>query len=46
MAHYPPEPFRIKMVEPIQLVDVKAREQALIGAGFNVFKLKSTRCIH
>ena len=41
MAHYPPEPFRIKMVEPIQLIDVKAREQALIGAGFNVFKLKA-----
>ncbi|HSQ26098.1 MAG TPA: tryptophanase [Anaerolineales bacterium] len=41
MAHYPPEPFRIKMVEPIQLVDVEAREQALIEAGFNVFKLKA-----
>lgn len=41
MALYPPEPFRIKMVEPIQLIDTDAREQALVEAGFNVFKLKA-----
>ena len=41
MALYPPEPFRIKMVEPIQLIDADAREQALLEAGFNVFKLKA-----
>ena len=41
MASHPPEPFRIKMVEPIQLIDRSAREQALQRAGFNVFGLRS-----
>ena len=41
MAHYPPEPFRIKMVEPIQLVDRSSREQAFSRAGYNVFGLRS-----
>jgi tryptophanase len=41
MASYPPEPFRIKVVEPIRLIDRPAREQALQGAGFNVFGLHS-----
>lgn len=41
MALYPPEPFRIKMVEPIQLIEPNAREQALSEAGYNVFKLKA-----
>lgn len=41
MASHPPEPFRIKMVEPIQLIDRPAREQALQRAGFNVFGLRS-----
>ncbi len=41
MAKYPPEPFRIKMVEPIRLIDKIEREQALREAGFNVFKLNA-----
>jgi tryptophanase len=41
MPIYPPEPFRIKMVEPIRLIDAKQREQALQTAGYNVFSLKA-----
>ena len=39
MAIHPPEPFRIKMVEPIKLIDRFAREQALRRVGFNLFGL-------
>jgi tryptophanase len=41
MPAYPPEPFRIKMVEPIHLIDRQAREQALQAAGFNCFSLRA-----
>lgn len=41
MATHPPEPFRIKMVEPIQLADRELREQAIRRAGYNVFGLRS-----
>ena len=41
MPNYPPEPFRIKMVEAIRLIDSQAREQALRQAGYNVFGLKA-----
>jgi len=41
MPSYPPEPFRIKMVEPIRLIDQEAREQALKTAGFNCFSLRA-----
>jgi tryptophanase len=41
MAVYPPEPFRIKMVEPIRRISREAREQAIRAAGYNVFGLKA-----
>ncbi|MFC2028566.1 tryptophanase [Chloroflexota bacterium] len=41
MTSYPPEPFRIKMVEPIRQISHKEREQALVKAGFNLFSLKA-----
>ena len=41
MPEYLPEPFRIKMVEPIRLLDHEARENALREAGYNVFALKA-----
>ena len=41
MSFHPPEPFRIKVVEPIQLIDKKAREKALKRAGYNIFGLMS-----
>ncbi len=41
MIEYPPEPFRIKMVEPIQLIDRETREAALRRAGYNTFGLRA-----
>lgn len=38
---YPPEPFRIKSVEPIRLPTVAEREAALIKTGYNLFNLRA-----
>jgi tryptophanase len=41
MNQHPAEPFRIKMVEPIRLIDPSAREKAMKTAGYNIFNLKA-----
>ncbi|MGL5836096.1 MAG: tryptophanase, partial [Waterburya sp.] len=41
MAYHPPEPFRIKMVEPIKLLERNAREAAIRQANYNLFGLRS-----
>jgi len=35
------EPWKIKMVEPLNVISAEEREQALIEAGFNTFLLRS-----
>lgn len=39
MPTYPPEPFRIKMVEPIRRTTRPEREQIIKAAKYNVFKV-------
>jgi tryptophanase len=41
MATYPPEPFRIKMIEPIRLIDRQDRAEALRKVHFNLFGLRA-----
>ncbi|MEW5827459.1 MAG: tryptophanase, partial [Chloroflexota bacterium] len=41
MPPYPPEPFRIKVTEPIRLISPAERESALQAAGYNLFALKA-----
>lgn len=38
---YPPEPFRIKVTEPIRLISREEREVKLKEAGYNLFSLKA-----
>jgi tyrosine phenol-lyase len=35
------EPWKVKMVEPIQMTTREFREQAIVEAGFNTFLLQS-----
>jgi len=42
MPIHPPEPFRIKMVEPIHLINRQEREAALHRAGYNLFALPAS----
>ncbi len=39
MVHYPPEPFRIKSIEPIHLIAPETRRTAMVTAGYNLFAL-------
>ncbi len=41
MPYYPPEPFRIKMVEPIRIISSTDRQEAMRQAGFNLFALRA-----
>ncbi|NMB62400.1 MAG: tryptophanase [Chloroflexi bacterium] len=41
MQKHPPEPFRIKMVEPIHLITREERQKAMLLAGYNLFSLKA-----
>jgi tryptophanase len=39
--YYPPEPFRIKVIEPIRLISREEREAKLVEAGYNLFLMKA-----
>ena len=41
MTEYLPEPYKIKMVEPIKLLNEAERLQAISCAGYNPFLLRS-----
>lgn len=41
MANYRPEPFRIKVVEPIRRISKEERESRLREVGYNLFRLRA-----
>ena len=41
MPTYPPEPFRIKMLEPIRLISPQERRRAIEKASYNIFALRA-----
>jgi tryptophanase len=41
MPNYPPEPFRIKMVEPISMPSPDERQNAIQAASYNVFAINA-----
>ncbi len=41
MPTYPPEPFRIKTIEPIRLPSPGERRKAIQAAGYNIFALEA-----
>ena len=41
MAHFPIEPFKIKVVEPIRETTRAEREQILVEAGYNLFAVRA-----
>ena len=44
MKSYPPEPYRVKVVEMPNILTREERKEALVQAGFNTFQLKSEDC--
>lgn len=40
-SHYLPEPYRIRVIEPVKRTTEREREQALMKAGYNPFLLES-----
>jgi len=43
MPNYLPEPFRIKVVEPIHMITLEERRRILEKAGYNVFNIPSDK---
>ncbi len=44
MATFPPEPFRIKVVEPVKMTTREERQRLIAEAGYNLFKVRAEDC--